>query len=81
VRAYARVALLTYYENSMRHILTSFVAPLAPPYFSTLSHKRNDFRGGGGGGEVKKPKMRGFIEKFFQGKIIHQKFVTNVKKA
>jgi hypothetical protein len=28
----------------MRHIVTSIVAPLVPQYFSTLSHKRNDFR-------------------------------------
>ena len=28
----------------MHHIVTSIVAPLVPPYFSTLSHKRHDFR-------------------------------------
>jgi hypothetical protein len=28
----------------MRHIVTSFVAPRSPLYFSTLSHKRCDFR-------------------------------------
>jgi hypothetical protein len=50
VRAYARVracvhvALLVQHSTRMRHILTSFVAPLAPPHFSTLSHKRHDFR-------------------------------------
>ena len=27
----------------MRHIVTSFVPPLAPPHFLTLSHKRHDF--------------------------------------
>jgi hypothetical protein len=27
----------------MRHIVTSFMARLALPYFSTLSHKRQDF--------------------------------------
>jgi hypothetical protein len=27
-----------------RRIVTSFVTPLAPPHFSTLSHKRHDFR-------------------------------------
>ena len=26
------------------HIVTPFVASMAPPYFSTLSHKRSDFR-------------------------------------
>ena len=31
-------------NRGMRHVVTSFVAPLAPPYFSTLSHKRHDFR-------------------------------------
>ena len=44
VRAHVLVALLIQHENRMRHIVTSFVASLAPPYFSTLSHKRRDFR-------------------------------------
>jgi hypothetical protein len=26
------------------HIVSSFVSSLAPPHFSTLSHKRQDFR-------------------------------------
>ena len=30
--------------SSYAPYLTSFVAPLAPPHFSTLSHKRHDFR-------------------------------------
>ena len=30
--------------NSMRHIVTSFVAALAVPYLSALSPKRHDFR-------------------------------------
>ena len=38
------VALLIQHATRMCHIVTSFVAPLAPPYFSTLSHKRHDFR-------------------------------------
>jgi hypothetical protein len=37
--AYVHVALLIQHATRMRHIVTSFVAPLAPPYFSTLSHK------------------------------------------
>jgi hypothetical protein len=43
VHARARVALLFQHETYMRHIVTSFVDPLAPPHFSTLSHKRNNF--------------------------------------
>ena len=38
------VSLLIQHATRMRHIVTSLVAPLAPPYFSTLSHKRYDFR-------------------------------------
>jgi hypothetical protein len=45
-RARGRVhsALFIQYATRMRHIVMSFVAPLAPPYFSTSSHKRHDFR-------------------------------------
>ena len=39
------VALLIQHKTCMRHVLKSFVATLAPLYFSTLSHKRHDFRG------------------------------------
>jgi hypothetical protein len=42
--AYVHVALLIQHATLMRHIVTSFVAPPAPPYFSTLSHKWCDFR-------------------------------------
>jgi hypothetical protein len=38
-----RLALLIQRETRMRRNLMSFVAPLAPPYFSTLSHKQHDF--------------------------------------
>jgi hypothetical protein len=38
------VAMLIQHATRMRHIVTSFVAVLAPPYFSTLSHKRQDLR-------------------------------------
>ena len=36
--------LIIQHAICMRHIVTSFVAPLVPPYSSTLSHKRRDFR-------------------------------------
>jgi hypothetical protein len=44
VRACVRAALLIPHAMRMRHIVMSFVAPLAPPYFSTLSDKWHDFR-------------------------------------
>jgi hypothetical protein len=44
VCAGARVALLIHHATRVRHIAAS----LAPPRFPTLSHKRHDFRGGGG---------------------------------
>ena len=39
----ACVRVLIQHVARMRHIVTS-VASLAPPYFSTLPHKRHDFR-------------------------------------
>ena len=38
------VALLIQHTTGMCHIVTSFVASLIPPYFSTLSHQRRNFR-------------------------------------
>ena len=38
------IALVTQHTKHMRSIILSFVACLALPYFSTLSHKRYDFR-------------------------------------
>jgi hypothetical protein len=39
-----RVALLIQHSTRMCHIVTSFVAFLAPRYFSKSSHKRHDLR-------------------------------------
>ena len=38
------VALFIQHATRMRHTVTSYVAPQAPPHFSTLSHKQNDLR-------------------------------------
>ena len=43
-RACVHVALATQHATRMRHIVTSFVAPRSPFYFSILSHKRCDSR-------------------------------------
>jgi hypothetical protein len=42
--AYEHVAFLFQHAKRMRHIVTSIVDPLSPPNFSTLYHKRRDFR-------------------------------------
>ena len=42
--ACVHVALLIQHATRMRHVVTPSVASLAPLYFSTLSHKRCDFR-------------------------------------
>jgi len=39
------VFLLTQHAKRLRCIISSTVASLAQPYFSTFSHKRHDFRG------------------------------------
>jgi hypothetical protein len=36
--------MLIQHAARMRHIVTFFVAPLPPPYFSTLAHKRHDLK-------------------------------------
>ena len=45
---YVSRALVMQLAKRMRRIISSSVAGLTLPYFSTLSHKRHDFRGGGG---------------------------------
>jgi hypothetical protein len=42
--AFLHLALLIQHATRVRHIVKSIVAPQAPPNFSTLSHKRRDFR-------------------------------------
>ena len=42
--AYVHVASLFQHATRMRHIVTSLVAHQSPLRFSTLSHKRHDFR-------------------------------------
>ena len=42
--AYVRVDMLIQHATRMRHVVMSFVAPLAPPHFSELSHKQCNFR-------------------------------------
>jgi hypothetical protein len=46
VRAPLSVALVIEHAKSMRRIMLTSVACPAPKYFSTLTHKRQDFRGG-----------------------------------
>jgi hypothetical protein len=43
VCALVRAALLNQHATRTRHIVT-FMAPRSPPHFSTLAHKRHDFR-------------------------------------
>jgi hypothetical protein len=43
VHACLRVTLFVEHVTRMRNIFTLFVASLAPPYFSTLSHKDTIF--------------------------------------
>jgi hypothetical protein len=42
--ACVQVALLSQHATRMYHTATSFVAPVAPPLFSSLFHKWNNFR-------------------------------------
>ena len=40
----ASLAVVIRHKKRMRRLLLSFVTSLAPPYFSTLFHKRHNFR-------------------------------------
>jgi hypothetical protein len=70
-----------------RAAILPFVASLAPPYFSTPSYKRQEFRGGGGEEEVTKNKMcvfilsTAFIRKSFILRRIQRDIVINVKTS
>jgi hypothetical protein len=55
LRECVSVVLVIQHAKLMRRVILSSVASLAPQHFPTLSHKRHDFRGGGG--EVIKNKM------------------------
>jgi hypothetical protein len=43
VHVRVRVALFSQHATRLHHIVTSFVAALASPHFSTFSHKKHDF--------------------------------------
>jgi hypothetical protein len=45
----ASITLVIQRAKRVRRVIMSPVACMAVPYFTTLSHKRYDFRGGGGG--------------------------------
>jgi hypothetical protein len=84
VCARARVALHIQHARRMRRITLSSVAPLAPPYFLTLSHKRHGFRGGGG--ELLNIKWvlifsTPFIWNISHSNRIHRDIVINVKTS
>jgi hypothetical protein len=54
--AHVHVALLMQHATLMHNIVTSFVTPRSLPHFSTLSHKRCDYRT-----KVTEDKMCAFI--------------------
>jgi hypothetical protein len=67
-----------------RIILTS-VSCLDSPYFTTLCHKRCDFRGGGGGGGVSEQKcvlnFSTIFETFFILSRIKRDTIINVRSS
>jgi hypothetical protein len=70
------VALLIQHATRVRHIVTSFVALLAPPSFSTLPHKgkivcfMSDFRSWDCAVDVGLTNLNGTVRIIFQGEAL-----------
>jgi hypothetical protein len=56
--------------NSYAHIMKSFVTPLAPPYFSTLSHIRRIFESG----LLNMKLLRFFLQLFLKHFLFYEEF-------
>ena len=78
------VALVIQHAKRMRCVILSSMPCPAVQYFSTLSHKRHDFRGGGGGGNEHKKRvfflsLQILSETFLILKRIQRDTITNVR--